>query len=128
MADSEFSEDITALWGPPGESALEPPRPNGSVTNGKTPRPAPTNGSHAELGALRAEMEEAFAQKLAVALSELLEGSEMRAAESLGKITERMASVQSDLTEVQEALRGLREEVSSIGERAGTRRHWGRSG
>lgn len=108
MADgSSFSEDITGLWGAPDESALEPPRPNGAATNGRPPQPAPVTGAHAEigsadtrdkvarladalaghpvdvvrhseLGALRTEMEDAFAQKLAVALYELLSASNER--------------------------------------------------
>ena len=273
--DGTFSEDISGLWGARGESALDPPRPNGAATNGAGPKPAPTNGARAdvaagdprdnvarladalaghqvdvvrraELGAMRAEMEDAFTQKLAVALYELLsasndrfssvedhmdrrladlaaelnqsisaqtdrvaaaidthqrmtadiaraardelseisarfsapldalatferevrhevgrvgdlvsahnadaarrseaiaeagaalterlESSEMReaaAAESLEKISERMASVQGDLAEVQGALRALREEVTSLRERAGARRRWGRLG
>ena len=61
----------------------------------------------------------------------LFEGllSEMRdaaATDTLEKISERMASVQGDLTEMQEALRTLREEVSSIRGRANGRRRWGR--
>ena len=276
MADDEtFAEDISGLWGVPRESALEPPRPNGTVTNGRDPKPAPANGSHAEvavgdprdnvarladalaghqvdvvrhaeLGAMREEMEDAFTQKLAVALYELLaasnerfssvedhmdrrlhdvatqlnqsivaqtdrlaaaidtqqrlaadiarsardelseisdrfsaplealaaferdvrhevgrvgdlvashnadavrraedsveagaslserlERSELRdaaAMETLEKISERMASVQGDLTEMQQAIGTLREEVSAIRGRAGGRRRWGRSG
>mgnify|MGYP006171569511 CR=1 FL=1 len=39
MADKEsFSEDITGLWGAPEESVLEPPRPNGTVTNAASGR------------------------------------------------------------------------------------------
>jgi len=56
------------------------------------------------------------------------EKRDMVAAESLEKISERMASVQSDLTEMQEAVRALREEVSTLGRRAGAWRRWGRSG
>ena len=276
MADNEsYPDDISGLWGVPQESALEPPRPNGTVTSGRDSKPAMANGSHAEvavgyppdnvarladalaghqvdvvrhaeLGAVRAEMEDAFTQKLAVALyellsasnerfssvedrmdrrlqgvattlnqsivaqtdrlaaaidtqqrlaadiarsardelseisdrfsaplealatferevrhevgrvgdlvaahnaeavrraedtvaagaslSELLERSELRDAattETLEKISERMASVQGDLTEMHEAIRTLREEVSTLRGRAGGRRRWGRSG
>jgi chromosome segregation ATPase len=272
VADNEsFADDISGLWGVPGESALEPPRPNGTAGNGRGANPLLANGSHAEvavgdpgdnvarladalaghqvdvvrhaeLGAVRAEMEDAFTQKLAVALYELLsasnerfssvedrmdqrlqdvvttlnqsmvahtdrlaaamdtqqrlaadiarsardelgeisdrfsaplealaaferdvrhevgrvgdlvaahntdadrraeagaalseqlKSSEMRdaaATETLEKISERMASVQGDLTEMQEAIRTLREEVGSIRGRAGARRRWGRSG
>lgn len=276
MADEEpFSDDITGLWGAPDEGALEPPRPASTITNGRDPGPAPTNGSHAdvaaddprdhvarladaiaghqvdvvrhpELAAVRAELEDAFTQKLAVvlyellstsnerfssvedhmdrrlqevadqlgqciraqtdqftaaielqqratvdlarsardelmeisdrfdapletlaafqreirhevgrlgdavdahgeaarrseenteratqavaALSERLDGRETRATESMGKIDERMASVQTELAEVQEAIRALRVEVSSLGKRSPARRRWGRSG
>ncbi len=104
MADSEsFSNDISGLWGV-REDPLEPPRPNGTATNGHDPKPAPSNGSHAEapkddprdtvarladalaghqvdivrhseLSAMRTEMEDGFAQRLAVALFELLSAS-----------------------------------------------------
>jgi hypothetical protein len=102
MADSEsFSNDISGLWGV-REDPLEPPRPNGTVTNGHAPKP--TNGSHvetpkddprdtvarladalaghqvdivrhSELSAMRTEMEDGFSQRLAVALFELLSAS-----------------------------------------------------
>lgn len=272
--DRSFTEDISGLWGAPKESALEPPRPMGTVTNGREPTPAPANGHagvaaddprdkvarladalaghpvdvvrYSELGALRAEMEDAFAQKLAVALYELLsasnerfssvedhmdrcmqavaaelgqsirvqtdrlaaaidtqqrmmadlarsardelseisdrfsapldalsaferevrhdvgrvadlvaahnadaarrsedaaeagaalcrrlDGSEVRdgaASESLEKITQRVESVQSDVTELRDAMRALREEISGLRARTGARRRWGRSG
>jgi uncharacterized coiled-coil protein SlyX len=276
MADSEsFSNDISGLWGV-REDPLEPPRPNGTVTNGHAPKPAPTNGSHvetpkddprdtvarladalaghqvdivrhSELSAMRTEMEDGFAQRLAVALFELLsaskeqfssvedhvdarlhevvrqvgeslkaegdrltlaidiqqratadlarsardelveisnrfsgpmddlasfqremrhevgrvgdevaahgveaarraeenaeranqagaalsrrlESTEMRSTEAMEKITETIASVQRDLSDIHDALRALREEVSSLRGSAGARRRWGRSG
>lgn len=51
MADTgTYSDDISALWGAPSDSALDPPRPNGSVVaNGHSPAPGeqvPTNGRH----------------------------------------------------------------------------------
>ena len=130
MADSEsFSEDISALWGDPEEGALEPPRPNGRVTNGHDPSPAPTNGSHAgapqpgdprddvarlaaalaghqvdvvrraELGAMRAEMEDAFTQKLAVALYELLSASNERFSSVEDHLDRRLKDVASELSQ-----------------------------
>ena len=108
MAENEsFSEDISGLWGAPAADALEPPRPTSTITNGRASPPAPTNGNHAEvpagdprdnvarladalaghqvdvvrhseLSAVRAEMEDAFTQKLAVALYELLSASNDR--------------------------------------------------
>ena len=129
MADmGSFSDDISALWGAPGESALEPPRPNGTVTNGRDARPAPTNGSRAavaaadprdhvarladalaghqvdvvrrtELGAMRAEMEDAFTQKLAVVLYELLTASNDRFSDVEHHVDQRLEDVSAELSQ-----------------------------
>ena len=127
MADlGSFSDDISALWGAPGESALEPPRPNGTVTNGRDAKPAPTNGSRdevaatdprdhvarladalaghqvdvvrrTELGAMRAEMEDAFTQKLAVVLYELLTASNDRFSDVEHHVDQRLEEVSAEL-------------------------------
>jgi chromosome segregation ATPase len=129
MADEvPFTDDISGLWGAPEEGALEPPRLTGAVTNGHALEPPPTNGRHAEvvaddprekvarlaealashqvdvvrhsdLVAVRAEMEDAFTQKLAVALYELLSAS-----------NERFASVEDQMG------RRLREVAEQVGE------------
>jgi len=137
MADDEsFTEDISGLWGAPEEDALEPPRPIGTVTNGRAHEPAPTNGSHAEVAAdnprenvarlaealaghqvdvvrhselvaVRAEMEDAFTQKLAVALYELLSAS-----------NERFASVEDHMgRHLQEVADRVSESVRAQGDR-----------
>ena len=132
MADNvSFSEDISALWGAPHESALKPPGPNGTVANGWDPKPAPTNGRpadasadeprhnvarladalaghqldivrHSELDAMRADMEDAFTQKLAVALYEVLSAS-----------NERFSSVEDHMVR---RLQDVAAEVSRVGE------------
>lgn len=137
MADNEsFPDDISGLWGAPAEGALEPPRASGTVTNGRTPTSAPTNGAHAEvvrddsrenvarladalaghqvdvvrhseLSAVRAEMEDAFTQKLAVALYELLSAS-----------NDRFASVEDHMGQrLQDVADRVGESVKSQGDR-----------
>ena len=123
MADNEaFSDDISALWGAPEEDALEPPRPKTTVTNGHAPEQTPPNGSHAdvatadprddvarladalaghqvdvvrhsELSAVRSEIEDAFTQKLAVALYELLSASNDRFASVEDHMARRLQEV-----------------------------------
>ena len=129
MADEEhFSEDISALWGTPEHGALEPPRPNGTTTNGWAPKPAPANGNgtevamgdprdnvtrladalaghqvdvvrHSELTAVRAEMEDAFTQKLAVALYELLSASNDRFSSVEAHMDRRLQDVAAELNQ-----------------------------
>ncbi len=133
MADNEsFPEDISGLWGVPEEGALEPPRPNGTVTSGRDPTPAPTNGAHAEvvtddprdtvarladalaghqvdvvrhsqLSAVRAEMEDAFTQKLAVALYELLSASNDRFASVEDHMAQRLQDMAGRVEETVKA-------------------------
>ena len=129
MADSEpFSDDISALWGDTDQDVLEPPRPNGFLTSGHEPDPAPTNGSqveltvaeprdpvaplaHAlaghpaevvrrpELGAMRTEMEDAFTQKLAVAIYELLSASNERFSSVEDHMDRRLEDVVGELNQ-----------------------------
>jgi chromosome segregation ATPase len=127
MADEgPFREDISGLWGAPREGALEPPRPSGTVTNGRAHEPAPTNGAHAdvathdpgdnvarladaiagrqvdvvrhsELGTVRAELEDAFTQKLAVVLYELLSTSNERFSSVEDHMDRRLQAVAAEL-------------------------------
>jgi hypothetical protein len=135
--EGPFTEDISGLWGAPEEDALEPPRPSGPVTNGRSHEPAPPpngNGAemvaddprnnvarlaealaghqvdvvrHSELLAVRAEMEDAFTQKLAVALYELLSAS-----------NERFASVEDHMgRRLQEVSDRVGESIRAQGDR-----------
>lgn len=133
MADNEsFPDDISGLWGAPEEDALGPPRPNGTITTGRDPTPAPTNGAHAEvakddprdtvarladalaghqvdvvrhsqLSAVRAEMEDAFTQKLAVALYELLSASNDRFASVEDHMAQRLQDMAGRVEETVKA-------------------------
>jgi hypothetical protein len=136
MADSEsFSNDISGLWGV-REGPLEPPRANGTAANGHDPKPAPTNGNHAEapendsrdtvarladalaghqvdivrhseLSAMRTEMEDGFAQRLAVALFELLSASK-----------DQFASIENHVdARLHEVLRQVGESLKTEGDR-----------
>ena len=123
---TDDTDDISALWGAEDQDALEPPRPNGTVTNGSGPTPVPINGGHAvaddpsdsvarlaealaghqvdvvrrsELGAMRAEMEDTFTQQLAVALFELLSASNDRFASVEEHIDRRLHDMAAELSQ-----------------------------
>jgi hypothetical protein len=129
MADEEpFTDDISGLWGDPEAGAPEPPRPTGTVTNGQDHEPVTTNGSHvdvatpdpgdnvarladaiagrrvdvvrhSELSAVRAELEDAFTQKLAVVLYELLSASNERFTSVEDHMDRRLQDVATELTQ-----------------------------
>jgi chromosome segregation ATPase len=152
------TDDISGLWGAEDEDVLEPPRPNGTVTNGFHPAPAPINGSHnvagdpsvsvarlaealaghqvevvrrSELSAMRTEMDDRFTQQLAVAIFELLSATNDRFASFEEHIDRHLHDVATELSRsitaqvdtqhrmAAELAGSARDELTEVGDRLG---------